>query len=117
MTITRWHLVEATHRLSLNADYNGRPGGGHVTIGSTALTFRPHRQGSHRGETMVYRPFSADDRLKAALIAAAPELLAANVELNEAVELYLAAPSIDGMNRLTAALRVARDVCAKAEGR
>jgi len=53
----------------------------------------------------------------ARLIAAAPELLDGLSDLNESAERYLAAPSVDAMNGLTAALRFARAAIAKAEGR
>jgi len=72
-TPNQWKVVESPHRLEVV----GGVGGGTVCIGSTALSFKPHRQGSHRGEKMVYRAFTADDRLKAHLLAAAPDLLAA----------------------------------------
>jgi hypothetical protein len=58
-----------------------------------------------------------EEHANAALIAAAPEVLAAGEALNEAVELYLASPSVNNMDRLTAALRESRVVFNKARGR
>lgn len=71
-----WYLVEQNNEIRIYSDWNGRRGGVALSIGSVALSFRPRRQGSHRGEKMVYRPFSEQDRADARLIAAAPELLA-----------------------------------------
>ena len=73
-----WHLVDAETSLRIHFSLpDGRQSGVAVSIGSTALSFRAPRQGNHRGERMIYRPFSDGDRANARLIAAAPELLAA----------------------------------------
>jgi hypothetical protein len=88
---TRWRLVErvgprgtavAMHVVEELAV--GRPAGVPVSIGGVALTFRPRRTGARRGETVCYRDFTAADRRKAALVAAAPRLA-------EALELLAAA--------------------------
>jgi hypothetical protein len=71
-----WHLVEEGSIIRVHFSLpDGRQSGVAVTIGSTAFQFRAPRQGSHRGETMVYRPFAEHDRANARLIAAAPDLL------------------------------------------
>lgn len=70
-----WHLIEGGSEMRIYPDWNGRPGGVALSIGSTAFSFRARRQGSHRGEKMVYLPFSEQDRADARLIAASPELL------------------------------------------
>jgi hypothetical protein len=73
-----WHVIEDGPIIRIHFSLpDGRQSGSAVTIGSTALQFRAPRQGSHRGEKMVYRPFADHDRADALLIAAAPELLAA----------------------------------------
>jgi hypothetical protein len=117
----KWYLVDdGATRMSIHPDYEGRPGGGVVTIGSTGLTFRPHRTGGHRGETMRYRPFSADDRLKAQLLAAAPELLAALVLCRSCLnEEIIAAGDLDHptIRAHAKAAEQADAAIAKAEGR
>jgi hypothetical protein len=71
---TNWTLIEEGSVLWISPNAEHRYPGTE-NIGSTTLKFRPRRQGSHRGETMVYCPFTDEDRAKARLIAAAPELL------------------------------------------
>jgi hypothetical protein len=58
----------------------------------------------------------AETDANAALIAAAPDLYDGLADLNESVEQYLAAPSTDHMNGLTAALRFARAVIRRVKG-
>jgi hypothetical protein len=71
-----WHVIENHPTIRIHFSLpDGRESGSTVTIGSTALQFRAPRQGSHRGEQMVYRPFADHDRADARLIAAAPTLL------------------------------------------
>lgn len=103
-----WHLVEAGPSI-LRVHFSladGQESGVALSIGSTALQFRASRQGSHRGETMVYRPFSESDRANGRLIAAAPELLAALKDILAISEI----PACATREKAVAAI-------AKAEGR
>jgi len=74
-----WHLVEGhlSGELRIHPDLGGKPAGVALAIGSRAMSFIPHRTGSHRGEKMRYGKFSETDKANANLIAAAPELLEA----------------------------------------
>jgi hypothetical protein len=113
----KWSLVEEPFRLSV---VNAMVPGGTICVGSTSLTFRPHRQGSHRGQKMVYRRFNDEDRANARLIAAAPELLAALILCRNAInEEVIAAGDVSHptIRRHAKAAEQADAAIAKAEGR
>jgi hypothetical protein len=101
-----WHLVQAGHELRIHPDFQGRPAGVALSIGSRALVFLAPRSGSHRGEKMVYREFRAEDIARARLIAAAPDLL-------DACKLTIEAGYHDEASR--AAVFAAQAAIAKAE--
>lgn len=77
MTPERLHLVESAKELRIHDDCEGMPAGVAARIGSTALSFKAPRTGSHRGEKMRYGNFSKDDRDLALLFVASPKLFAA----------------------------------------
>jgi hypothetical protein len=107
-----WHLIEQGSVIDICRDFNGRASG-NIVVGSTTVRFRAPRQGSHRGETMVYRPFSDEDRATARLIAAAPELLA----VLKKAQYYLVGITSPGMDWLNGILVEVDAAIAKAEGR
>ncbi len=76
----RWYLIQDSHELRIHPDFQGKPSGAALTIGSRAVCFLAPRAGSHRGQKMIYGPFSETDLANARLIAAAPELLKALTE-------------------------------------
>lgn len=83
---TRWHLTSTPRELRISQDFDGKPDGVALSIGSTALSFRPRRSGSRRGETMRYHEFSHEDKALAHLLAAAPDLYEALAAIVDACD-------------------------------